>query len=173
MNAMGVSSHTPEYHRLWRKKNAAQLNATARAYYAKNGDDLRAKAKVRREKNRPQLLEYGRRWRENHPNSHRSDPALSMLRSAKARAKKRGLAFDLTREDIAIPSLCPVLGIELVQGVWSGFIDSSPTLDRIDSAGGYTRGNVVVISWRANRIKCDATVSEMKKLYDFYSARDL
>jgi len=76
----------------------------------------------------------------------------------------RGLPFDITPEDIVIPALCPVLGIPLLVGGGTGFHNSSPSLDRTDNARGYVKGNVQVISLRANRIKCDSTVDEMRKL---------
>ena len=41
-------------------------------------------------------------------------------------------------------------------------IDNSPNLDRIFPKKGYVPGNVRVISQRANRIKSDATVEEMR-----------
>lgn len=95
-----------------------------------------------------------------------------MVRSARARAKSKGLEFNLTMESVSIPTVCPVLGITIVPfGDGVGFQDASPSLDRIDNAKGYTADNVIVVSWRANRIKCDATVDEMRRLYEFYSER--
>jgi predicted RND superfamily exporter protein len=38
----------------------------------------------------------------------------------------------------------------------------TPSLDRIDSKKGYTPDNVWVISHRANQIKNDATIEELK-----------
>lgn len=70
-----------------------------------------------------------------------------MFRGAKARAKKAGLPFDLTLEDIVIPALCPALGTPMVK----------PSLDRTIPSLGYVKGNVQVISHRANRLKCDCT----------------
>jgi hypothetical protein len=34
----------------------------------------------------------------------------------------------------------------------------------ISSSGGYVRGNVIIVSWRANRIKGNATVDELQLL---------
>lgn len=46
--------------------------------------------------------------------------------------------------------------------------DGSPTIDRIINDLGYVKGNVIVISWRANRIKSDATLAELKAIVAFY-----
>lgn len=94
-----------------------------------------------------------------------------MLSRVKSFAKKHNLPFNLTIEDIAIPPRCPVLGIELEFGIGdktNGWRDNSPSIDRIFPIGGYTRGNIVVISYRANRIKNDASPAELRKVADFY-----
>lgn len=44
----------------------------------------------------------------------------------------------------------------------------SPTLDRLDNTKGYVRGNVIVVSYRANRLKSDATIYELRRLAEFY-----
>lgn len=63
-----------------------------------------------------------------------------------------GTPFDLTTSDICIPDRCPVLGIPLEIGSKQR-TDNSPSLDRHIPHVGYVRGNVEVISWRANRLK--------------------
>lgn len=89
-----------------------------------------------------------------------------MLRNARKRAKEFGVPFDLTKEDIVIPERCPLLGVKL--RVADGQVDdNSPTLDRIIPWLGYVRGNVVVVSWRANRIKSDASAAELRQIADW------
>ena len=44
--------------------------------------------------------------------------------------------------------------------------DDSKTLDRIDSSKGYIPGNIIVCSWKANRMKCDSTITELGQLYN-------
>lgn len=83
-----------------------------------------------------------------------------LFHNAKGRAKARGLVFALRAEDIVVPEFCPVLGIRLAVGA-GVFVDSSPSLDRIRPELGYVPGNVRVISWRANRIKNDASLNEL------------
>lgn len=87
--------------------------------------------------------------------------ASVMLRHAKERAEKKGIEFSISLEDIKIPRFCPVLGIRLVSGKGKKR-NSSPTLDRIQPNLGYIKGNVIVISDLANRIKSNATVEEIE-----------
>jgi len=89
---------------------------------------------------------------------------------SKSRAKKAGIEFTLTRNDVSemsIPVTCPVLGIPLCmeRGERS---DNSLSIDRIDSSQGYTPDNVVFVSWKVNRLKNDATIEEMRKMVTFY-----
>ena len=92
-----------------------------------------------------------------------------LIHLARSRAKQLGLEFNITREDVPIPEFCPVLGIPLLFDQPRGFCDNSPTLDRIDNTKGYVIENIVIVSWRANRIKCDATIEELKLLAKFYT----
>lgn len=88
-----------------------------------------------------------------------------MLCSAKGRAKKLSLPFDLNMENIIIPEKCPLLGIPLRfnKRTRNGFnCNDSPTLDRLVPEKGYTKENTVVISYRANRIKNDSSLAEFE-----------
>ena len=101
-----------------------------------------------------------------------SRPRQNMLSRAKARAKKFGLLFDIGLEDIEIPRFCPILGIELIHALEKkGNLERgrSPSLDRIDNSKGYVRGNIIVVSHRANCIKRDATILELQRIADFYT----
>lgn len=108
----------------------------------------------------------------------RKDPVKAMLSLARSRCKKSGLEFTLTPADIQIPEFCPILGIKLTLGLGQGWgqklvaRDTSASLDRIDNSKGYIPGNVVVVSYRANRIKSDATVSELLRVARFYAQLD-
>lgn len=92
---------------------------------------------------------------------------LKMLRDARYRAKRDDIPFNLTEDDIDVPTLCPVLGIPLKPGQGRPS-DTSPTLDRVVPGLGYVPGNVVVVSYRANRFKSDATLDELESLARFY-----
>lgn len=90
-----------------------------------------------------------------------------MLRSAKERAKAKGIPFDITIDDFSIPDKCPLLGIELKSSTGkksSGATGNSPSLDRIRPELGYVKGNVWVISYRANMIKNNASLEELELL---------
>lgn len=67
---------------------------------------------------------------------------------------------------------CPVLGIELEKGRGRQR-NSSPTLDRINAAWGYQKGNIAVISWRANRLKNDGTAEELERIAHWMRGRGL
>jgi hypothetical protein len=95
-------------------------------------------------------------------------PEIALIASAKRRAKERGLLFDLVAADVFIPEFCPALGLRLKRGRGKP-CDASPSLDRVDPARGYVRGNVIVVSHKANRIKQDATAAELYRVARFYS----
>jgi len=92
-----------------------------------------------------------------------------MVAQARCRARDNNLEFSITKEDIVIPSECPVLGIPMKIGVTRKEKDYSPSLDRIDPTKGYVKDNVVVVSWRANRLKGDSSIQELKLLYEYYT----
>lgn len=88
-------------------------------------------------------------------------------RSKKAQAKAHGIEFSIQFGEIVWPDLCPVFGVPL-NYFSDGVSEFSPSFDRIDPTKGYISGNVLIISWRANRIKNDATAQELQKLAEFY-----
>ena len=108
----------------------------------------------------------GRKYRVEHRKRHSADPRKNMLRSAHSRARKKGLPFNLTLEDIVIPERCPVLGTILVTGEGKP-TKNSPTLDKFRPEFGHTKSNVSVISYRANAIKNDATLEELERIVEW------
>lgn len=89
----------------------------------------------------------------------------------KESAKKRNIYFDLSItdiDDIGIPITCPILGIRLAFNRGEQR-DNSISFDRIDSNEGYTRDNLVIISNRANRLKSDATLTELQQISSYYT----
>lgn len=98
-----------------------------------------------------------------------ADPRKTMLMAARKRALEKGLECTITLNDIIIPKVCPLLDIPIfvctteVTGK-QGPCDNSPSLDRIDNSKGYTPENVIVISFRANSLKRDASIAELELL---------
>jgi hypothetical protein len=88
-----------------------------------------------------------------------------LLSLARQRAKKTGIPFSITEQDISIGTSCPVLGVPYKTGKDHIPHPHAPSLDRIDPAMGYVPGNVVVISRMANTIKHDASFEQIGKVY--------
>lgn len=124
-------------------------------YYAEN----RQKFLDRNRNNRPHINKQRKAYR-------LLKPEWQLVRSARARAKKFGLKCTIEESDIIIPELCPILGIKL-QISEGKPTDHSPTLDRKDNSKGYTPDNICVISYRANRLKSDATAEELEAILDY------
>lgn len=105
-------------------------------------------------------IAYNRAWRLANPVT-RETWAARILPFLKARAKKQGFPFDLTAKDIYVPEVCPALGVTLVFGGRKNH-PYGPSVDKLIPRLGYIRGNVAVISTRANMIKHDATAAELR-----------
>ena len=80
---------------------------------------------------------------------------------SKQSAQQRGLEFNLDIEDIIIPEYCPLLNIKLTFKFTPETRDSYYSIDRIDSNKGYIKGNVQIISLKANTMKNSATQEEL------------
>lgn len=92
------------------------------------------------------------------------NPVRYLLNQARYRAKQRGIPFEISYEDLEIPEYCPVFGLKL-ETSGGRRNDCSFSLDRWDNSKGYIKGNVRVISWKANQYKGDLTLSEVEALY--------
>lgn len=127
-------------------------------YYSRNKEQVNARQKLwlKTDEGRESRRQTERRWRLGHPEHH-------LHKLAKARAKRSGVEFDIDIEDVVIPTRCPILDIELYPGVGKRS-DNSPSLDRIDNSRGYVKGNVAVISWKANNLKKDLTEQHLELL---------
>ena len=89
------------------------------------------------------------------------NPALFMWKQARHRAKwdYNDMEFSIEVEDIIIPERCPYFDVPFIP------LDKNwgYSLDRIDSSKGYIKGNIQVISYRANTMKNNATTEELVK----------
>lgn len=90
-----------------------------------------------------------------------------LLRLAKQRAKRDGISFELMEEDIKIPVFCPVLGTPIVVGGTKEHHGDSPSIDRLVPELGYIKSNIRVISFRANMLKNNATINELKLVLEY------
>lgn len=95
-----------------------------------------------------------------------------MISSARRRAKAKNIPFDIDIEYVRslVVSHCPVYGMPLDWSTYRGnkqtAIANSPSLDRIDPTKGYVKGNVWIVSHKANTFKSYATHEELKILVE-------
>lgn len=98
-----------------------------------------------------------------------------LLNASKARANQKQREHSITLQDLyelyPKDNKCPVFGFEL-QWNTAGFRETSPSIDRIDSSRGYTKDNIQIISWKANRLKAYATVEDLEAVLAFMKQGD-
>ena len=97
---------------------------------------------------------------------HKLDPRPKMYSRARERCKITKVVFTLkSYKDIPKPSkYCPLLNIPMFVGRGIA-TDNSPTLDRIDNNKGYIKGNIQIISRKANQSKSNLSFNEYKTMY--------
>jgi len=99
---------------------------------------------------------------------------ITIMRRRQVKDRER-FRLEMTFEEFldeigAIPDTCPVLGIPL-------FIDEKshsgnlPSVDRIDSSKPYQRGNIAIISRRANILKNDGTAEEHRRIAEWITSK--
>ena len=106
-----------------------------------------------------------KQWSEN---SYIKNRITWLLYDAKKRAEIKGLEFSLTREDIMIPDICPILNIPIIIDAGKGRTGNGPSIDRLDNKKGYTKNNILIVSDRANTLKSDSTQKERESIYAYY-----
>ena len=153
---MALTEKQLEWHRNYRNNQTPEVKEARR---------VRALTRYheRREQDLPKMRQYSK-------NRFSSDRRRALLDGARRRAKLYDLPINITIDDIVIPTVCPVLGIPIIPG---GATNNPhlPSLDRFIPELGYVRGNITVISLRANSIKKNATVDEVKALYDWMATQ--
>ena len=122
------------------------------------------KKRLQRDKDRVNCKFYLNRRKE----LHKKDPRIRMRDGARKRAIKKNLAFELyTYKDVPeIPKHCPTYKIPLFVGVGVA-TDNSPSLDRIDNDKGYIKGNLQIISRKANQMKSNGNFKDIEMLYKY------
>ncbi len=133
------------YMRKWKQGNKEKANCWSRKWKADN---------------RQKMAKALRKWRtESYENL--------LFGYARRSAQKSGREFSIELSDIVIPEVCPILGIPLIRPVCGEkkyAYSNRPSLDRRDNSKGYTKENIAVVSWRANRLKNDASVAEIEAI---------
>ena len=130
-------------------KDVEARRAYKAAYYIKNREKIRSRASA-----------YGAAHREEKRSSDASRRRIptvwikAALGRARKRARKSRVEFDLMPEDLAFPNVCP---FTLLPFEFNGASPQNPSIDRIKPDRGYVRGNVRIISMRANIAKSDIT----------------
>ena len=121
--------------------------------------DRKAWTRKWRDRNRTHLREYFHEYSV-------KNPEKMLWLSARARAKKKGAEFTIEETDIKIPKVCPVFNKPLEKefrpnGGKLGAHPYAASLDRIDNSKGYVKGNIQVLSMKANAMKSSASPEEL------------
>lgn len=154
-------SHCKACEAAYRRTRSEETKKYMRTYYTDNKEHLSEQMAEHYQNHKEERARYNKAYyRARRMNNLEGD----ILCRCKYRAKKKGIPFNLTLEDIVIPDNCPVLGIPLDRaGIGEkGARPDSPSIDRISPELGYTKGNVRIISHRANTLKANATLEEME-----------
>lgn len=139
---------------------------------------MASKQEIRRGYGRKHYARHRERLREKSKMYHRKQRATLrgrlrlLFHAAKFRAKQKGLSFDIVQDDLIANAVCPVLGIPLRYN-GQARSDDSASLDRRDNSKGYEKGNVDIISFRANALKSNATVDEIRRLLAYMELSEL
>ena len=159
---------------MWKKSHPAEF--ISKEQYTKDylrRCQLKEVAKSRSPEEQKRLNAEGfKRWQ---AGERQENPLKTMLRRVRSRAIRSGLAFSITEADLLVdgkvPIICPVFGTPLVytggNGTPGKFRPETASLDRIDNSLGYVPGNVMIISFRANRVKQDATLKEIQQIASY------
>jgi hypothetical protein len=94
---------------------------------------------------------------------HLSTPEGRILFRTYKKHTDEGFNFNLTIDDIIIPEYCPILNIKLTTDPKDKDSPNYYSIDRIDSSKGYVKGNVQIISMKANKMKSKSTEEELLK----------
>lgn len=98
-----------------------------------------------------------------------------LIFNIRTRAKQNNVPFDgdyMTVDNMlelkaSEGNKCPVFGVPFMYGK-DIQCDASPSIDKVIPSLGYVRGNVAIISDKANRIKRNASLEELKQIVDWF-----
>lgn len=143
------------YNKEYGIKNRESILANKKEYAANNKEKISVYRKKYYEENKPEFIASQRAY-------YATDIGrrVKICAKAKERAKKDGLEFSITIEDIPLPEFCPYLGIKLTHDLGQGQKFSNSSIDRINNTKGYIPGNVRIISRLANSMKTSSSREE-------------
>jgi len=151
---LGEKFDPTKYHQEYYQKNKSKIRTKHKEYAIKNKDKLHECRIKWEENNKERVSEYKRLWQE-------SNYLQSKLSSCKSRSLKNGIPFNIELSDLEIPEICPVLHIPIRLSKTGKQTGNSPSIDKIIPEFGYTKGNIQIVSNRANKMKSDATPLEL------------
>lgn len=101
--------------------------------------------------------------------SRRQNRVAYLVSRARLRASKAGRVFNIVADELERPTHCPILGIEIDYANEAGkvYAENGPSLDRVNNDLGYERGNVRIISRRANMLKSRFDAATFRRMADY------
>lgn len=142
-----------------------------RERYAADPERFKAAARASRAARRARGVDVAGEDSERYWEKKKRDPIGYTLARLRRAAKAKGVPFDLERDDVFIPSHCPILGIPL-RAIGTGHgTEDTVHADRLIPEIGYVRGNVAFISCRANRLKNDGSAEEHERIAAWMRSR--
>jgi len=186
----GVSAEKRRYNKQWYQEHKEQAKAKSRQYRHDNPVKTKAATARWRDNNKEYRDTYNRAYfaenqsrlsrkaRERRQTFFAEDPKAAWLhyitKSAASRARQNKLPYDKVLSKLTLPDICPVLGTTLNYSRnykrkvrLLGPQPDSPSLDRIVPEHGYVFTNLRVISWRANLLKRDASIDEIRGVLSY------
>lgn len=100
------------------------------------------------------------------------DPAFTTWLAAKNRARRMGIEFSITPEDVRTvwTNTCPIYLIPLEQHQDKA-MPNSFSLDRINNSKGYIPGNIAIVSMKFNTQKSDLTPPVLRRMLAYIEGR--
>jgi hypothetical protein len=134
--------------------HSADVAAYNKKVYAENPDEAKRKFREKRRRQR----QTPHQW------------CSHILVPIRNRALEKGVSCTITAQHLRdiwpMDNRCPILKTTFLCGMEKGN-PAGPSVDRIVPSLGYVPGNVAIISYRANRIKIDATILELRAVADW------
>lgn len=153
----------------WNTDNLSKLKSlveTTECSYQKMGSIMGCST----EKVRKAVKEHGTDWKPKRTRVKKSGKGLTKeqlkikkLIGGKGYYDNKIEVWDL----MPLPTHCPITLVELDYAYKDYASDNTPALDRVDNSKGYVKGNVQIISHRANRMKSNGTAEEFTRMVEY------